>query len=1196
MKNIRKILSQEDTVLFIGSGISMWSGLPSWGGLIEELSIYLENSGISSDLIKTEASRGDLLQAASYGFDKLTGQQIGEFIRTSCRYGSARPHEIHEAIVKLGPTCFITTNYDNLIEESIRKWLPDKFFRSPVTNRHLTETAEIVHARSSNFIFKPHGDAGDSESIIITREQYRELLPGGARQAALETVKMLLASRPVVYLGFGLRDPDFLYLRDLLANTYKGGTRDHYAIMADVETDELNYWRDNYGIHLINYKTKVDDSGQVDHGELLLLLKDLNSTCTVDVNEKKEEFSDKNVLSLARHAGRCSRFEKVTPELSIRVKLNDTSNDISSRYYLDSFDYRFIEFVLSDKGPKQAIITGLPGSGKTYSMKRAVAVLSERLNEVCMEDEFNSEDVLIPIYIDLKLYQGRIEELINKSLPSTLNFRELVSDFRVKLFVDSFNEMPREFLESGNYEKDISEFLELFSKSEVIFGSRTNDGLSKFEMPNYSLENIELSYVESALEENNIVISDRFKSEIVSIFQKPFFFNLFVNNKISLSNVYHPHDVYKSFFEDVSNLFYSRFNISFDLGVALSEIAFDSLNNGSEAQSLQVVIYTLRKQMQAQCVSGLTEKELVNWLVSENVFIPYVNNRVAFFHQSITEYLAAIELARRYRDRSEIIKEKLVYTRWDQALFLCLSLLPKEFSNTYFSEVMDMDFYLALSASKYVEFDRDAVIGKLLREIPRRVKKYGDYDHRLELEFEGSVLVSDTHESLLVDIMECKNSIGGLAAIKLSHIKGQSVKDTFFELLIKEKNDYNFLANGVMPALYPLVLQDDLDRIIEVVDIVNDESKYLSGVDECQGFIVAVSGLLKKFDLSDVMKKINCDSSYEFSTLKMDIVFELLRESATQEALSVASDFLLLDYRASISIYFIGRFRNNIDGVEVIYDWSIFNENHLEKLIDYTKIDEGIWSLGAIKIICSFNSNFSLLLKSRADREVGILKSILMSIGMGDSSFIYKEISRIVGLTSEQIAGEPLFLFKGVELDWLNKEELIVKCLKVDNSEFVCAIADSLEFSDAGLLDIGPVYFWLKLMADYNGEGRLVYSLSRVFGSKLSRSDFQVFIDEFNTPSSNFRDLLYEAILPARDDISTDCFTGEAISFLLDKLSNKKINSIYGEGLLANISTEKFVKEYLLPLSSIREEPMVENLREVLIESGARHGVRYISN
>ena len=119
MEILKKILAQEDTVLFIGSGISVWSGLPSWASMIEELARYVESAGANADLVRTEAQKGDLLQAASYGFDKLTKQQIGEFIRAACHYGVAKPHEIHHKVISLGPRCFITTNYDNLIEESL---------------------------------------------------------------------------------------------------------------------------------------------------------------------------------------------------------------------------------------------------------------------------------------------------------------------------------------------------------------------------------------------------------------------------------------------------------------------------------------------------------------------------------------------------------------------------------------------------------------------------------------------------------------------------------------------------------------------------------------------------------------------------------------------------------------------------------------------------------------------------------------------------------------------------------------------------------------------------------------------------------------------------------------------------------------------------------------------------------------------
>lgn len=274
MNKISEILSREDTILFIGSGVSRWSGLPSWEGMISELARFIDHQGLDSELVIEEKTNGDLLQAASYGFDQLTKQQIGEFIKESCKYGIAKPHEIHKKIVSFGAQCYITTNYDNLLESALNQWSPENKDYHTVTNKHLTETAGIISARSLNFIFKPHGDVNDSDSIILTREQYRMLLPNGERQNALESLKILLASRSVVYIGFGLRDPDFIYIKDILSNIYKTGNIDHYAIMSDVSDHQKNYWRRNFGIHITSYET-IKKNNSYDHGNLLILLDSL---------------------------------------------------------------------------------------------------------------------------------------------------------------------------------------------------------------------------------------------------------------------------------------------------------------------------------------------------------------------------------------------------------------------------------------------------------------------------------------------------------------------------------------------------------------------------------------------------------------------------------------------------------------------------------------------------------------------------------------------------------------------------------------------------------------------------------------------------------------------------------------------------------------------------------------------------------
>jgi hypothetical protein len=56
-EKIRQVLAQEDTVLFVGSGVSQWSGVPSWPRLIEELALYIEATGANAELVRAEARR-----------------------------------------------------------------------------------------------------------------------------------------------------------------------------------------------------------------------------------------------------------------------------------------------------------------------------------------------------------------------------------------------------------------------------------------------------------------------------------------------------------------------------------------------------------------------------------------------------------------------------------------------------------------------------------------------------------------------------------------------------------------------------------------------------------------------------------------------------------------------------------------------------------------------------------------------------------------------------------------------------------------------------------------------------------------------------------------------------------------------------------------------------------------------------------
>ena len=1182
----------------------MWSGIPSWSGLIDELAQFVEATSGNAELIRSEAANGDLLQAASYGFDKLTKYQIGELIRKVCRYGSAQPHEIHRKIVSLGPRCFITTNYDNLIEESLRKWQPDWFFPPAVTNRHLTETAEIVNARAINFIFKPHGDAGDSDSIILTREQYRQLLPGGERQAALESMKMLLVSRPVIYLGFGLHDPDFLYLRDILANTYKGGTRDHYAIMADVTDAEVDYWRRNYGIHLVAYSTIEREDKSRDHTPLLTLLDSyLDNPSTSPTAAGFVPDNPDIVLALARYSAGLTRSPILSREFKLRVHAEPTSRDRSGIYFSpDRFDHCVIDKFL-DSGPERALLIGLPGAGKSYSLRRAAARLAERLHDACLMEPFEKESIVLPIFADLKLYEGDLGNLVNGALPNSLPLNELTRHFKVKIFLDSFNEMPREYWENGSYESDFTTFINASGSSSFIIGSRTTDGLMKLGLPAYSLDHIDDDDLTSELQKLGIKIEGRFNREVLSLLRRPFYFHNVASRIVNLPADAHPRDLYQSLFENVNKSFEIRFGRHIDIKTPLSLTAYDALSRGEEAFPLIHLLRVLRSHMDASGVTDIDDRDIANWLVSISILIPYTGGRVAFVHQSVTEYLAAGELARLYQSNPRLLEEKLSLIRWDQALFLTLSLLPSSQAESFLQAILEADFVLAMNASKYLEAGREEVVSRLLSEIPKRIEITGIVNHKIESALRFGLPIAPSHEQLLRSVIACGNSIGGAAVLRLVDLRGAAVKTELIQMLVDYCDDFNFCVNGVAEAIRPFAEDDDATRIASLADSLQEKFKLDENTDDndLDGFIYGASAFLGGLDLS-VIRQVFLP--HNGSTVTPDIhariICDLLAGNDSTDALEFAGELLLQGISHSVFvIYMISEFPKT----EHALSWASFTEHHVERLIFYVDHSKDQFVLGALRNLCTARADLALIVELAASKKAGIEKAALLyCLSPNNPMPLLESLSELITMNDEQRQAQPVHLLDGIDFDWAGNEEIFSKLIRLRDTRLMGALLGHsfpVIASDLGLglgkLDIGPIDEWLEWMLEQDQITSVDWVLYQL-GSLLPQVSDEIqceLIKEFNKSGSKYRPVLLQYVLPFFTNITTDVFDEDAISYLLASLARGESRSHLMDSVLGNTATERFINERLLPLLPNAQQQLLTNLRKVLHQAGDRHGRRY---
>ena len=1172
----------------------MWSGLPSWTGVIEKLANFIEASGANANLVRAEAQKGDLLQAASYGFDQLTKHQIGDFIRDACHYGDAKPNEIHRKIISLGPRCFVTTNYDNLIEQSLHTWQPDRFYAPPVTNRHLTETARIVHARAIDFIFKPHGDAADSESIILTREQYRQLLPQGERHAALESLKMLLASRPVVYLGFGLRDPDFIYVRDILANTYKGGTRDHYAIMADISDAECGYWRRNYGIHLVSYTTTELPNTTRDHTELLTFLDTLlEKKPGSSIVQDFDPYASDVVLALARHAAGLDRSPKLTPEFQIRVHAETEKRGGHFPYYRhDRFNHSPVEKFL-DEGPERAVLIGLPGAGKTYAFRRSAARLADKLHKSCLSDSIDNKSLVVPIFVDFKLYRGDLAELVRQALPRSLPLDKVTQCFKVKIFLDSFNEMPREYWENGSYEADLEKFTTQFGDSSLIISSRTRDGLGKLGFTVYSLDQIVETDVMTELQHLGIGIEGPFYREIQSLLQRPFHFRQVTSGAIRLSKLVHPRDFYRVFFENLRGTFETRFGVQFDIEKILSHAAYDALNRGEEAFPLSDLLRILKTNVETSDLVNIEALEIANWLVSSSVLIPYTGGRVAFVHQSVTEYLAASELARRYQISPHILKEKLSITRWDQALFLTLSLLPAALAEVFLDDIIKVDFALALRATKYLEVGCETVVSKLLSEIPEQIQALGSFDHRIESAVRFGLPITDAHEVYLRTLIQIGDVIGAAGASCLVELKGEDVKDELLRLLVDRCEDYNLCCNGIASALKPFATEEDAKKIAAWANSI----QVTSGDKDIEGFISGSAAVLSGLDLSAIRREfLPADGSEEDLGIRGQILCSLLWNQRSTAALDLAGELLRRgNMEAATAIYFISEFAPP----DIELSWGSFSSVHVRHLISVLDAEDS-WALNALKCLCAARPDLSDAVKKEASKKTGIERAALIHcVSPTDFGPIFHALGKLIEMSDKQRQEQPLRILRQIECNWIGQEELYVRLLRLRDTCLTGALlGDSVPVLICGLgnLNIGSIYWCLEWMMEVDSGNNNVWFLQKLgglFGGHLNREVQREFVFEFNKSNSKFRRLLLRFVLPQLTDITTDMFSEDAIAFLLTDLSNVGSASAFHGHLLGSTATEEFIIERLLPLLRDAKQPLLGNLDTVLRQGGSRHGRRY---
>lgn len=206
LRNQLRILSEaqksKKLVIFAGAGISMESGLPSWGELCNHL------------LNDMDTPSQDPLEIAEEYRDVYGQKGLMEKLLKVLNHNEITSNPIHAKIIDLASSHIITTNYDNNFEHVIRA--------KGANLSVVCKDKDLPYSSKEALLIKMHGDL-DNKNVVISTSDYDDYHKNFPLVRAY--INSLFASKLVFFIGFSMEDPNLVRIledvRDLLSDAHQ---------------------------------------------------------------------------------------------------------------------------------------------------------------------------------------------------------------------------------------------------------------------------------------------------------------------------------------------------------------------------------------------------------------------------------------------------------------------------------------------------------------------------------------------------------------------------------------------------------------------------------------------------------------------------------------------------------------------------------------------------------------------------------------------------------------------------------------------------------------------------------------------------------------------------------------------------------------------------------------------------------------
>lgn len=209
-------IAEDRWVLFVGSGVSSPSGVPTGQELVTVFNKKLGASFRPEDLPKATQQfedkycRADLIKAL---MDKIDGLGL-------------QPNKTHDLLFRLRPKRIITTNVEQIIEKALKRaGLP---YTVNIWNQDSGSASGIR-------LLKPHGDVEKPESFVFTLADYDAYPYDNNKLFIRRQIEADYAYESFLFIGYSADDQNFRALFQHVTQQRSAEGAGHYLITVDAD-------------------------------------------------------------------------------------------------------------------------------------------------------------------------------------------------------------------------------------------------------------------------------------------------------------------------------------------------------------------------------------------------------------------------------------------------------------------------------------------------------------------------------------------------------------------------------------------------------------------------------------------------------------------------------------------------------------------------------------------------------------------------------------------------------------------------------------------------------------------------------------------------------------------------------------------------------------------------------------------------